>query len=204
VSFNILSGFGYQTEKIPQSLPPDVISYLNKLRRGFHITTTVTGYSSKYFGAGIKYSIFSSKSGPETISLEDPDTGQMIYETIKHHIMVHFFAPQICTRIPLSDFGFLNFTFSAGYLRYRSDRSFYNPLKIYGDAFGLEPGFSADIFITKNIAFTLGVSYMFGVLKKIIVHNQIFDLSKENYEGLSRLDASVGLRLFLNRKTFIK
>jgi hypothetical protein len=88
-----------------------------------------------------------------------------------------------------------------GYISYKDDMILITDYRLKGGSTGLSVDFGYDIAISKKLSFGFQFSSLLGIMKKCILSDGLnidnISLDKSNYESLSRIDVSAGLRLTL-------
>ncbi len=91
--------------------------------------------------------------------------------------------------------------FSAGYVRYINNSQVIDKYIVKGETLGFSWDVGCDLGLSANVYLGLMFSYTLGVLKEYEVddgtYRVIYELDTEDYDNLSRIDLSVGLRIDL-------
>jgi len=181
-------------------------SYYRDLKLGLHASGGLTYLITPEYGAGIKYSFFNTSAGIE--SFVDPQDGvHLIYASYNEQIYVNyvgavFFAQQT---FGSSKKFKLNSACSFGLATYRNEAEY---LKEYylitGKNFGTDVSIGFEYFINRYFSLGADLSALFSSIRKMEITDGIntttVDLDKENYENLSRIGFSAGIRFYLWNK----
>lgn len=185
--FGINAGYSYRTAKTNENVPASLKNYVNGLKSGYHYGVDFTYYFNEFLGVGIRASQF--KSGKE----------QAENGNISEEITIGFVGPAFCTRLMNpSKKNALYVAIAMGYAGYRDEGVYYTPMVIKGKSFGIGMDLGYDIGLSKNWAIGFQLSTISGVLTEVDAtqngSTQHFELEEENYESLTRVDFSFGLR----------
>jgi hypothetical protein len=196
----IAFGYSNRLAKISSDLPPDLYNYVKRLRHGFNINVDIAHFLKKGFGLGVKYSLFKSSNSPVDIYVYDA-SNNLIYGTMQDRVSIHFAGLMFSTRkVFKKDNAIINFNLAPGILFYKDKAVFISPFNITGKSFWLYFDINGEYFVSKKVSIGLGLALTGGVIDKIKVSNssgsQTINLSKGNYENITRLDLSVGPRFY--------
>lgn len=176
--------------------------YYRQLKLGWSVTGCGHWYIEDGLGAGFNYRFFSSGAS-EWVTLDPQDGIHMYYGLMEETMYLHYFGPSMKTIQSAGGKHRIRFTSSAsaGILLYRDEASvLQNGQLLTGKAFGATFDFSAEYMISHHVA--LGIkSGLFGSkLKKVTVDDgnsrTTVKLPKEQYENVSAIDLSAGLRIY--------
>jgi hypothetical protein len=194
----INGGLSYRTAKLADNIPSDFEKYVKELKSGYHIGLDLSYYFSEQLGIGIKYSVYKSKNEIDNVSVTRPD-GSTQYGKMSDNISINFIGPFISTRLLNGNKknSFL-MNLGIGYLGYTDNTLLITDYTIKGSTVGLCWDIGYDIGISKNLAIGFQLSYMIGTLTQYDISDgtttKTVKLEKNNYESLSRIDLSIGLR----------
>ena len=189
-------GYSNLTGKVGSDIPADFKNYVTELKSGFHFAGDLTYYISEPIGIGLKYSLFKTSNSISGVYIEN-EFGQRSYGKMSDDISVSFIGPMFSTRM-LSDNKknsfFMNLAF--GYMIYNDDLVIIRSYRINGNTIGLAYELGYDIDLSKNMALCFHVSFISGTLSEYDLYSQNgtqkISLEKGKYEGLGRIDFSVG------------
>jgi len=183
LAFNV--GWSYRTPRIADGLDPVVREHIRKLKTGFAITLDASYFFTEMFGAGFKYDMF--KSSNSTPILDG-------------NINLNFIGPAFAMR-------FYNHTktncwfmdYGIGYMGYRENMSVPGTtISMKGNTAGFVMDIGYDFALSKNWSAGIQLSLLSGMLSEMdITTNGVTEkvtLEKGQFEGLHRLNISVGLR----------
>lgn len=184
-------------EKAADSLLPELQSYFNQLRSGWHY-----GFQSEYFfnenvGIGAKYTTFKTKNDVDSLVVEF--FSSTFYIDLSNEMKINSLSPMVYGRLPLLK-NKLSITGGVGpaWLFYR------NIGKAVGDSVmlkGSSPGLSTSLRVSYEVFpnFNIGIqgSYIYALLKGFTQDDgttqQEITLEKANYQNISRIDLSFGI-----------
>jgi hypothetical protein len=181
-------------------------SYYKDLKLGLYTDADLTYLITQNYGAGIKYKFFDTSSCLE--GFFDPQDGvHLIYTTYKEQIYVNFFGALFVYQQSLGSQNLfrLNSAFSFGLTTYRNEAEYLNGFYLLtGKNFGTGTSFGLEYFITSYFSAGVDLSAFYSSIRKIKItdgtNTSKVDLEKENYENLTRLDLSFGIRFYLWKK----
>ena len=187
-------GWGYRTAKIGKNVPPEFVSYMKELRNGYSLGLNATYYFREKIGTGIKFNYFGSKNSSYTASYYGDD-----------NISIYFIGPTFGTRQLNQNRrnGFI-FNVGLGYLGYY-DKGIVNSqrLIIKNGTLGVAWDVGYDIGLSDDFALGIQLSFISGYLTSLKVSDgretRKVKLEKDDYENLSTLNLSVGLRFNLGK-----
>ncbi len=174
--------------------------YVRKLKSGYFFSGEVSHFVSETFGIGARYSMYRSRHQSNMqIMLMD---GTLITGEVSDNITIQYVGPSIISRYPQQDGKGMWYTdFSMGYIHYKNISTLGSSfLTIDGGSFGIGLGLGYDIVLSDQFGLGLGVSMVAGTLTKVNLRNGFstttIKLEEEEYEGLARVDITLGLRLY--------
>jgi hypothetical protein len=188
----INGGWSYRLAKVAESNSSEVDEYIKQLKSGISYSADVTYYWSKKAGIGAKYDVFKSKN-----ELEDP-SGQFIIAS--DDISLTFIGPYYSSRFLTANKknSFL-LNIGAGYVGYNDKAFFVSEYELTGGTVGLLIDIGYDIGLSKSFAMGFQLSLVGGTLTQYEIDNgfttQMIELDEDEYEGLGRVNLTVGLRL---------
>jgi len=181
-------------------------SYYRDLKLGYNANGSLTYLITPEYGAGIKYSFFSTSAGIE--SFVDPQDGvHLIYASYNEQIYVNYIGAVFYAQQTFGNKSkvLLNSACSFGLATYRNEAEY---LKEYylitGMNIGTDVSIGFEYFINRSISIGADLSALFSSIRKMEITDGIntttIDLDKENYENLSRIGFSAGIRFYLWNK----
>lgn len=181
-------------------------SYYKDLKLGLYADADLTFLITPNYGAGIKYKFFDASSSLE--GFFDPQDGvHLIYTTYKEQIYVNFFGASFLYQQSMGNQNLfrLNSAFSFGLATYRNEAEYLNGFYLLkGKNFGTGTSIGLEYFITSYFSVGADLSAFYSSIRKIKItdgtNTSTVDLEKENYENLTRLDLSFGIRFYLWKK----
>ncbi len=194
----INGGYSYHTAKISNTVPSDFKDYIKKLKSGSIFSGDLTYYISEPLGLGVKYSLSKYSNSLGDIYLEDM-YGDRTYGMMKDEISISFIGPAFSTRFLNHDKSnaFL-MSLSLGYMGYSNNKVLIDRYKITGSTMAMALDFGYDIGLNENLSLGFQISFVTASLNKLHMDDgitkQTIKLEKGEYEGLNRIDFSVGLR----------
>jgi hypothetical protein len=194
----INGGWSNRVAKLPDNIPSDFEQYMKDLKSGYHFGLDLSYYLSEQLGLGIKFYNYRSKNEINNIYLTLPN-GTAQFGKMSDDISINFIGPFVSTR--LFDANKKNsflFSLGMGYMGYTDKAVLISDFKIKGSTVGLCWDIGYEIG-SSNFPIGVQISYMIGTLTQFDLshgaYTETVKLEKENYESLSRIDLSVGLRL---------
>lgn len=190
-------GYSYQTAKIAENVPADFKDYIKKIKSGYHFGGDITYYFTEPLGFGLKYYLFKSSNSLDDVYLEDNQGNR--HGRMSDDLTITYIGPYFSTRIFNHDKSnaFL-MNLSLGYLGYSNNKVLIDNYKMTGSTMGLTFDLGYDIGLAKNLSVGFQLSFLTGTLFKYNWNDgtttQTVKLEKGEYEGLNRIDFSVGLR----------
>ncbi len=194
-------GPAYRLAKIPYDLIDQEKDYLRELKSGYQFGLDASFFISELLGFGAKLSTFRSKHSQSDLLIRLPD-GSSTTVAVSDDIKMFYAGPSVITRwVPANKKGVFNSDFSLGYLNFSNFSTLDGQqLQIKGATLGLTLGLGYDFYISKNFGVGLGIGFVLGTLTKVTLNDgnttQTVKLEEGQYEGLSRIDLSVGLRVY--------
>lgn len=191
-------GWSYRVAPIGDGMPTYLEQYLRTLKSGYHYGVDLSYYFSEELGIGLKAYNSRSKNELHDVSVR-LSNGTTQRGTMSDNISISFIGPLFSTRLLDSNKKnslLLNFGF--GYMGYLDKAVLISDFTLKGGTVGMCWEIGYDIGVSKNFAIGFQVAYIIGTLTQYQlydgVNSETIHLEQGHYEGLSRLDVSVGLR----------
>ncbi len=196
--FAINGGWSTRVAKLSDNIPEDFRQYSKELKSGFSYGLDLSYYFFEQAGFGLMYNVYRSQNSIDNVNVISP-TGY-ISGRISDDISIGFVGAFYSTRLlNATKKNSLLLNMGIGYMGYKNNGvliSDYATLK--GSTLGICWDIGYDIGISKNIAIGFQLSSLIGTLTKYELSSrnktEIIKLEKDNYESLSRIDLSIGLR----------
>ena len=177
-------------------------SYYKDLKTGFYADADVTYLFKTNYGAGIKYKFFDTSAGIE--GFFDPQDGvNLIYTTYKEQIYVNYLGASFYYQqyIGMQKTFRLNSEISIGMAAYRNEAEYLNGyFLLTGKNIGMDTRLGLEYLITKNISAGADLGLFYSTIRKLKMTDGTssvdIELEKDNYENISRIELSVGLRFY--------
>lgn len=193
-------GLGYMLAPLSDDISNDLAPYFIDLKSGSLFSGDVAYFFSSYLGIGLKYTQFNTVNSKYPIyEIDDRTDITLRTGSMSDDISIVFVGPYISTRVPSmyrNDAFLMNL--SLGYMGYRNDKVVFDDFLLKGKTIGLSLDFGYDIGFSKNIAMGIQLSLYSGYLSKYVMTDNLGSrtiiLGEEQYESLSRLDLTIGLR----------
>ena len=187
-------------------MPDKVQSYYKGMKSGRYAYADLTYQIAPRYGVGIKYKFFDTSGSIE--GFFDPHDGMnLFYSTYGEHIYVNFIgATFIYQQFIGSSKSFkLNSSCSIGLAAYRNEAEYLTGYYlITGKNVGMDLSLELEYYLTPHFSVGAGLSSFYSTIRKAKVTDgtstTTIDLEKDNYENLSRLDISIGVRLYIWEK----
>lgn len=195
------AGFSYRTGKLADNIPAGFEDYIRELKSGYHYGLDFTFFITEPIGIGLKYTCSKSANSMNNVTLEDP-WGETNSGTLNELITMSFYGPSFTTRlISANKTNAFLLSLSIGYLDYNDSFSIVNDYTYNGNTVGLVWDMAYDIGISDRTSLGIMLSLTTGSLSELELSNGINVITEkreaENYENLSRIDLSLGLRFGL-------
>lgn len=198
VRFGLDYGYSHRTAKVSPNVPRDLQAYVKDLKRGFNLGADLHYFVSEPVGIGIKYVHNQSSNSLNGIYIED-DQGNRRYGTLSDDITITFVGVSLSSRVQNANKtnAFL-FGFAMGKMNFRNNFRVVESYVMTGSCFGTSLDLGYDIATSKNFAIGVKLSLIGGVLTNYVLNDGFSStrvtLDKSEYESLSRIDLSVGIR----------
>ncbi|MGQ1891793.1 hypothetical protein ACT29H_15235 [Thermophagus sp. OGC60D27] len=194
----INGGYSYQTAKVGESVPSDFKDYVRDLKSGYHFGGDLTYYFTEILGFGFKYHLFKSSNSLDNIYLEDTE-GNRTYGKMRDDLTISFIGPTFSTRLLSYDKrNAFHMKLSLGYMGYSNDKVIIDKYKMTGGTMGSSFDVGYDIGLSENLSLGFQISLLTGTLIEYDwddgIKKETIELEKGEYESLTRIDFSVGLR----------
>ncbi|HCY43225.1 MAG TPA: hypothetical protein DHV48_18130 [Prolixibacteraceae bacterium] len=207
----LTGGFNYltassskaETAMIQQGISKEnAESYYDNLKPGIGAGADLHYMITKMYGIGLVYKFYQNNSKIE--SFFNPNDGlnlmfgQMSEKIYVNYAGVSFYSEQFLKanpRLKLSSY------YSMGMAFYRDEAVIVNsPFLLTGKAFATNLDLGLEYFVFPRISAGINVSYFLSSLKKITLNDGnstiTKKLEKEEFENISRLDLSFGIRFY--------
>ncbi|MFZ0282406.1 MAG: hypothetical protein WAL29_12190 [Bacteroidales bacterium] len=191
-------------QMISQGFAPDKAkSYYNDLKLGISFTGDAAWMITPDYGAGIRYKFMTTSAGTE--GFMDPQDGIHIYYTsYDEKIYVNYGGVAFFYRLPAgkSESLVLSSSCSLGLATYRNEAGYLRQnFLLTGKNIGAEFCLGLEYSVTRHLSAGAELSAFYSTLKKVKVsdgsESATVDLDKDNFENLSRLDFSAGIKIYL-------
>jgi hypothetical protein len=192
-------GFSRRLAKTADDVPANLKQYVNQLKSGYNIESDIS-YLFDDWGVGIKYTIFKASNSISNVSVRDIN-GNTRTGNLADDISINFIGPSVSTKYSSKNLKHI-FLFSAalGYMTYKNNAVIIDPYKITSSTFGSSLDANYDFKVIDKLYLGAHISFNGGTLKSITFDNgQVIkrELEKNEYESLTRIDLSLGLRFIL-------
>lgn len=196
--FGANGGWSYRTAKLGDNIPSELKNYMKNLRSGVHYGLDACWYFTDRYGVGFKYSSYNSKNSIDNISATLPD-GTIRYGVMSDDITIQFAGAMFSSRIFDDQWSnCLVSNIGLGYLGFMDKAVLIDEFTLKGSTFGVCLEIGYDFRISENFVLGFQAAYVAGVLTELDYSDasgtEHIELEEEQYEGLHRLDLSIGLR----------
>ncbi len=194
----INGGWSYRVAKPADNIPSEFEQYMKDLKSGYHYGLDLSYYFSEQLGFGFKYYNYHSKTEINNVYVTLPN-GSSQYGKMSDDISINFIGPFFSTRL-LGDNkkNSLLLNYGIGYIGYTDKAVLISDFTMRGSTFGFCWDIGYDIGLSKNFALGFQLSFMISTLTQYDlsdgVKTKTIKLEKDNFESLSRIDLSIGLR----------
>lgn len=186
-------GLSYRLAKIAGNLSSSQKEYIKGLKSGYSYGAELAYYWSKKAGIGAKYDVFRSNN-------EIRDVSDQTLE-LSDDIAISYIGPYYSSRFLTANKknSFL-MNLGLGYVGY-NDQAFVfgSDFELTGGTAGLLVDLGYDIGLSKSFALGFQISFIGGTLTQYKIddgfNTTTVELDEDEYEGLARINLSVGLRL---------
>ena len=185
-------GLSYRLAKIAGNLSSTQQEYIKGLKSGYSYGAEIAYYWSRKAGIGAKYDVFRSKNELEDVA------GQTV--VLSDDVSISFIGPYYGSRFLTANKknSFL-MNVGLGYVGYNDKAFFGSDYELTGGTAGLLVDVGYDIGLSKSFALGFQVSFIGGTLTQYKIDDGFstttIELDEDEYEGLARINLSVGLRL---------
>ncbi len=192
------AGLTFLTAKVSDEIPSDLSSHYEGLKSGQQFSGDLIYYFSEYTGIGFRFSQFSTKNTTDNVYIiyEDGSTksGKLIDDIHVNYYSLIYSYRFFSQNNPASTL--LNFTL--GYQEYINNATIVDEYNIKGETLGLGMEIGFDINMSKNVLLGFKLGYTMGAIKEVEMSGntgtKTITMEEGEYEGLSRVDFSIGLR----------
>jgi len=198
---SFMGGYSYRTVKLADDIQPDFRDYIKKLKSGYHLNGNLTYYVSEHFGIGLMYSFSNASNSLDNIYLED-EFGNRRYGVMSDDITITFVGPSFSSRVMnRNKTSALLTNLSLGYMGYVDDLVVIDKYRKTGGTIGMALDFGYEIGLSEKLSLGFQLTLLSGTLYSYYwddgITKEKYDLEPDEYDGLSRVDLSVGLRFRL-------
>lgn len=191
-------GYSYQTAEVSQSIPSTIKSYINELKTGCHIGGDISYYFTETLAFGFRYYSFKTSNNMDNIFVEDI-YGNKTYGKLSDDLTISFIGPIFSSRmLSQNKKNAFIMSLSLGYMGYENDKLIVDKYKMTGSTMGYSFDIGYDIGLSENLSLGFQISYISGTLYEYNWNDgkttETINLENGEYEGLNRLDFSIGLR----------
>lgn len=198
IAFN--AGYSYRTAPIADNIPTEFREYTKSLKSGYNLGGNITYFNTEIFGFGATCNVFKSSNSIANASMDVGDgMGTVVTGTLQENISILFTGPTFTTRLlSHSKENAFFATYSLGLLRYTDKILLINDYKMFGNTVGYALDLGYDWKVSEDLALGVQLSLFRGYLASYQFTDgfstQTVELQRGEYEGLGRIDLSVGLR----------
>jgi len=177
-------------------------SYYNDMKLGITASADIYLLIPPDYGAGIKYKFFYNSASTE--GFIDPQDGvHLYYTTYRENIYVNFAGLSFFYQQFMGSQKslVLNSSISLGLTTYRDEAEYLHGYYLLtGKNVGVDLGIGLEYFLTSRISLGADLSVFYSSMRKVKItdgtSSSTIELDKENYENLSRIDLSAGIRIY--------
>ncbi|MEZ5070442.1 MAG: hypothetical protein R2751_05620 [Bacteroidales bacterium] len=194
--FALQGGYGVHLFKLEESLPADWVPYYRAMKRGWQESADFQYFPGKHLGLGLRFAQFQTSNHMDSTSYAGY-AGEM-----EDDLRIRYAGPALWGRVgSLNQSNCLSLGLSVGYVAYWNEKILIEEFLLEGSTIGMSLDLSWDWRINDRWALGLQGGFLTAVLQefKLTEGNRTIDLelSPDAYQGLSRLDFSLGLRFVL-------
>lgn len=181
-------------------------AYYRDMRLGIYISADAVWVNHREFGAGLKYKFFATSA--KTEGFLDPQDGvNLIYASYKEQIYVNFIAATFRFQkyINSSNSLMMNTNCSAGLSLYRNEAEYAKTYYLLtGKNFGFDTDIGLEYLITTRLSACCDLSVFYSSIHKMNISDGVnsttVKLAKDNSENLTRIDFSLGVRIYIGKR----
>ncbi len=194
----IQGGGTYRLGKAPSNVEKVISDHADRLRWGGTYGADATYFFLDYLGAGIKFHGLHVGNRESIIATLDDGSTRVGY--LEDRIFVWFLGPVITGRLLTpSKRNALHISYGAGYMGYHDNATMLDAYVVKGGTLGYMTEIGFDLGLSKHFALGTSLSYYNGSLTKgkitdSLGNTQTVTLEKDEYESLTHLDLSIGVR----------
>jgi len=194
-------GISRQTSEVSEYTPDEFKSYVEELKKGYHLGGDIGIFFSENAGIGIHASRFQSSNSMDGVELSIEDVGTF-YGTMSDHITILYLGPQFYIKskyeqvwaIVSGGFGYTSYEDIAKVDTFE--------LTTTGENIGFNLSLGLDIELLENLFLGAHIGFVGGTISSVEMESDEYTDSytfEEDEEkiGLSRIDFSAGLRIIL-------
>ncbi len=201
LTLSLMGGYAYRTARLSDDIQPEFRDYIKNLKSGYHLNGNLTYYVSELLGIGLIYDFSNASNSMDDIYLED-EFGNRRYGMMSDDIKVTFIGPTLSSRLMnRKKTSALLINLSLGYMGYVDEIVLIDRYRKTGGTIGMGLDFGYDIILSEKISLGFQLSLLSGTLYSYYLDDGItkekYELEPGEYDGLSRMDLSVGLRFIL-------
>lgn len=192
--FIISGGGSYLFDPVPNDVIDEIKDYYENLKMGYNLGFDVNYYFNKTIGLGLKYNYFNSSSSSKGSSSGNGFTS--VWD-ISENIMVNFAGPTFLARfLSKKNKNAFILGVSVGYMWYKDDAVFFDPVIVRGNTFGLNIDASYHISLSDKFFLGFSASTTLGFLDSITFddgqNTETFNFDNfSDYKNISRADISI-------------
>jgi hypothetical protein len=215
VRLGISGGAGYllaSSEKAEEYLASQGLdlnkakSYYRNMKTGWNANADLTFMITPDVGAGFKYKFFYTSGSVEGF-FNGPDGVHLLYTTYGERIFVNYYAPMVYYQqfLNAAETNRVTTAYSFGLTTYRNETEYLNGYSLLtGRNLGTDASIGLEYFFMDRLSVGAELSAFYSMLRKVEItdgtNTNTVDLDKENYENLSRLELSIGIRFYFWKK----
>ncbi|MDL2297109.1 hypothetical protein LJC68_06500 [Bacteroidales bacterium OttesenSCG-928-B11] len=191
-------GYGYHLGRVLPGLTADMQKYVKKLKSGLQMEGAFAYYLTEHIGVGLKGDFFGSQNRASIHLSYDPDDLPLFVDMIDK-LSVTFVGVTLSSRsLNARKRNPFFASVAIGCIWYLNQKTLVYNYKMKGRTFGA--GIDIGYDFTLNDYFALGIqgSFTWGLLRGYTLsdgtNSKLITLESGNYEDLSRIDLTVGLR----------
>ena len=181
-------------------------AYYRDLTTGLSGSADATWIFSPGYGAGIRYRFFNTGASTEG-TVEAGDGINIIFSDYSENIFINYAGVSLFFQEPVGkkELFSLYSSLSLGMAFYMNMLEFFTGnLLITGNAPGVDGSIGMEYRLTPAISASAEVSVFSATLKKIEItdgeQKETVELDKENYENISRMEVSLGIRFYFGKR----
>lgn len=199
----VSAGYSHLSAKTLGNGNADIDKQIKALKSGYHYSIGGYYYGKKNLGIGLRYLGFKSSNKQENIAFTDTNN-TIIYGELSDKISTNFYAISFGGKAPFFNEKMdLLLGLSVGYLQYKNNSVYLNPMEITGNTIGYLYEIGFDYKFNEHFAAGIEFNVFQATMKEYTYDTGVSTFTKKleekDYENIARIEVSAGFRYYINR-----